>query len=339
MNKDDKQIRDLIDRYLYQVTKRLPKAQCADIEQELRGLIDDMLAAKADVPPTKEDMIAVLRELGHPAELAAKYSGTKNWLIGPEYFDTYLMVLKIVLAVSAFGIMLAQVLEFAFEPKLNILAAIAEFFATVFSALVQAFAWVTGIFAIIERVNEESPGKDKSWNPADLPPVPEHKANTIKRSDPIVGIVFTVLFLVLINAVPNLMVVHMFTNTQGHVSVQVFDPAVFFRLLPLINAMIAIGLVKEMLRLIVGRYTIGLSLTLVLLNVISMMMFIWLFGPSSGIWNPNFVSEIGAGAFPQAMLVWRNIPMILVGLCIFGNIVGSLKLIVQAFRHKEQATA
>ena len=66
MDNDVKQIKDLIDRYVYQVGRWLPAAQRADIERELRGLIDDMLAARTD-EPAKEDVNAVLRELGHPA--------------------------------------------------------------------------------------------------------------------------------------------------------------------------------------------------------------------------------------------------------------------------------
>lgn len=34
---------ELIDRYIYAVTKKLPQKQREDIEKELRTLIDDML--------------------------------------------------------------------------------------------------------------------------------------------------------------------------------------------------------------------------------------------------------------------------------------------------------
>ena len=38
----------LIDRYIYDVVRRLPKDQREDIELELRALIDDMLGGAAE---------------------------------------------------------------------------------------------------------------------------------------------------------------------------------------------------------------------------------------------------------------------------------------------------
>ena len=35
---------DIIERYLYAATKRMPRKQRDDVSQELRGLIDDMLS-------------------------------------------------------------------------------------------------------------------------------------------------------------------------------------------------------------------------------------------------------------------------------------------------------
>ena len=102
MDSNKKYGADLIERYLYAVAKRLPKEQRADIEKELAGLIDDMLAEKAaGGEPSPEDVRAVLLELGKPADLAAKYRGSKNCLIGPDYYGFYITVLKIVLAAVA----------------------------------------------------------------------------------------------------------------------------------------------------------------------------------------------------------------------------------------------
>lgn len=335
MSREENQTKDLIDRYLYQVAKYLPQAQRADIEAELRGLIDDMLAARSDAP-SKEDVNAVLRELGRPADLAAKYSGAKGYLIGPEYFGLYLTVLKIVLAASGFGMLLAQVIGYASTPPESIWAAIGMCFASIFSALVQAFSWVTGIFALVEHCANGAPFKQEEWNPEELPPVPEGSIE-IKRSEPIVGIVLTVLFLVFINTMPHL--IGAYASFDPRAVVPVFDLDVFYRLLPLIDVMISLGILKELLRLIVGRYTLGLSLSLVAINVLSVVLFIWLFGASSGVWNPNFIAETGAlwTMPPQASYVLSIFPQILVGLCIFGNVVDSIQMIARALRRPARA--
>ena len=83
----------MIDRYIYDVTRRLPKNQRQDIDAELRGLIEDMVEERSP-QPEKSDLEAVLTELGRPSALAAKYRGSKRFLIGPELFDVYFLVLK-----------------------------------------------------------------------------------------------------------------------------------------------------------------------------------------------------------------------------------------------------
>lgn len=61
---------DLIERYIYAVTKRLPQKVQKDISDELRTLIDDMLAERCgELVPEEKDIRVVLTELGTPEEL------------------------------------------------------------------------------------------------------------------------------------------------------------------------------------------------------------------------------------------------------------------------------
>lgn len=62
---------ELIERYLYAVTKQLPAKSRRDIERELRSLIGDMLEERCgEIAPTERDIRVVLTELGTPTELA-----------------------------------------------------------------------------------------------------------------------------------------------------------------------------------------------------------------------------------------------------------------------------
>ena len=73
--------KDYMDRYIYQVIRRLPKAQREEVRMELEELISDMYTDKGS-------MEEVLTELGDPAEFAKQYQSDQRYLIGPEYFDT-----------------------------------------------------------------------------------------------------------------------------------------------------------------------------------------------------------------------------------------------------------
>ena len=67
---------ELIRRYVYAVTKRLPRKSREDVAKELNTLIADMLEERCgQVLPTEKDVRVVLTELGTPAELYDQYSG------------------------------------------------------------------------------------------------------------------------------------------------------------------------------------------------------------------------------------------------------------------------
>lgn len=88
---------DLIDRYVYAVISKLPVAQRAEIERDVRGLIEDMLEERAQGGEANVVIVeAVLSELGHPSKLAAQYRETKRYLIGPELIDLYWVIMKVV---------------------------------------------------------------------------------------------------------------------------------------------------------------------------------------------------------------------------------------------------
>ena len=342
MQNEQKVMNDLIDRYVYQVVKQLPQVQRADIEKELRGLIDDMLQARGD-SPGKADVEAVLKELGHPFVLAGKYKGHSRFLIGPEYFDTYWFVMKIVLAAAAFGMALAQIIGNVVTPPVNIWATIGMFFASIFSGLVQAFAWVTAIFAIMEHFARETPWKRSEWKPGDLPPVPEQKT-TIKKSEPIAGIIFSILWLILITTAPQLLGVYILqpgesvslTGATLTNIIPIFNLTVLQQLLPFVVIIICLGIVKEVFRLAEGRYTVRLAIATTVLNATSLILFIWVYG-GSAIWNPDFITSLNVawGANMPMAHIWNIFPKILVGLAVFGNVVDSITAFARALRHRE----
>ena len=108
---------DLIERYIYAVTKRLPQKVQKDISDELRTLIDDMLVERCgELVPEEKDIRVVLTELGTPEELYEKYNpDNKKCLIGSPYYSTYKYVLKIVMICTIFGIILANIISGIFD--------------------------------------------------------------------------------------------------------------------------------------------------------------------------------------------------------------------------------
>ena len=70
---------DLIERYVYSVTKRLDDKKKKDIENELKANIYDMLGDDL----SEENTIKVLKQLGKPSVLALEFKDKKAYVISP----------------------------------------------------------------------------------------------------------------------------------------------------------------------------------------------------------------------------------------------------------------
>jgi len=88
---------DTIDRYLNAVAAQLPQDERADILAELRDLILSRFEAKEEEvgrPLGEEEQEAILREIGHPLVVAARYRKGPDSLVGPELFPYWLFGVK-----------------------------------------------------------------------------------------------------------------------------------------------------------------------------------------------------------------------------------------------------
>ena len=102
---------DMVERYLEAVAAQLSADERDDIVAELRDLILSRVEAKEETlgrPPTDEEREAILREIGHPLVVAARYRKGPDSLIGPELFPYWLYGVKagllVLLAISAIGL-------------------------------------------------------------------------------------------------------------------------------------------------------------------------------------------------------------------------------------------
>ncbi|WP_068774992.1 hypothetical protein [Paenibacillus sp. FJAT-26967] len=296
---------ELIDRYIYAVTQRLPEQQRTDIKQELQGLIEDMLEERAPAGRvSQEDAESVLLELGHPSALAAQYRGFDRYLIGPMMFDPYLTTLKIVLVSIGMALTALFAIETIVKPQ-EILEHFTEYLVSLFSAGAQGFCWVTIVFAWIgHRQQRDAAGREgmnKDWKPADLPQIPDMNTQ-IKMSEPIGGIIFTVLFTVLCLYSIDLLGIWRI-NDGGRTVIPFLNADVFHGYLPLIWVLAALGILKESVKIIVRKRT-GRMLALHILVSITSTILVCVILADSAIWNPDFIQQVEAAGLLSP--VWKD---------------------------------
>jgi len=283
---------ELIERYIYAVTLKLHEKQRSEIEQELRGLIEDMLEDHLQGrEATQKDVEEVLAALGEPGELADKYRGYKRYLIGPELFPLYLTVMKVVLASVGIAMLVVFCIE-AFLDHTQVLHSFVDTLVTLISACFQAFAWVTIAFGFAEFAGgrKDLLRKQNAWKPADLPLLPDHRSQ-IKRSDPIASIVFTILFAVLLTFAIDMFGVWRFQSEGARSVVPFFNEAVFRSFLPYIIALLGLTLIKDSIKLITGKWTIKLLSFDLLITALHLVLALFMFSDTA-IWNADFMAQM-----------------------------------------------
>ncbi len=288
---------DLIERYLYDVIRRLPESQREDIKQELSSLIDDMLSERTKGGDVKEeDVKTVLLELGKPSELAMKYKGGQKVLIGESFYEPYFLTLKIVLACTGFGMLIAafvSTMVVIFEPS-ELTKGITEgleLFVEIPGVLLSAFAWVTIIFAIIERIQgkRDLKGVTIPFDLDQLPKVPEKKAR-IPRSESVVGIIFTLIFGILACFAPQILGVW-YIQDESTVVVPLLNLSIWDEIVAFIALSVLLSLLDEIVKLIVGRYQIWVAITTITTEILNLGIFAFLLTRFQ-IWNPDFVTQL-----------------------------------------------
>jgi len=277
----------LIDRYVYAVTRYLPEKQKADIERELRTLIDDMLEENQENISYEKKVEKVLLELGDPTLLADSYRGTKRYLIGPQNFDNYIFILRIVLGAVFLGITVATVVGAFADSSKGIIGFVANYFAVMISALLQAFAWVTAAFAIAEYNGVDLlDKKEEDWSIKDLPELPQKEA-VIPRSESIVSIVFSTLFTSILLFAPQIFAAYINNGSGSFIMIPLFNIPVISQYKALLIVVFVLGIIKELLKLYYRRWTLKLSIPVALLSVALGIISVLIFTNPS-IWNPNF---------------------------------------------------
>ncbi|PSK97707.1 hypothetical protein CLV63_107100 [Murinocardiopsis flavida] len=162
----------LTERYVHEVVRRIPAGQRDDVAAELRGTIADTVEAR-EPAATDEAERDVLTEMGDPALLAARYADRPTVLIGPDLYPTYIRVLVLLLtAVLPVVTAVAVVLDVIDGAGLG--TVIGTGIGTVITVGAQMVAWLTVVFALVERAQGSAAPERRAspWSPDDLP---EHR--------------------------------------------------------------------------------------------------------------------------------------------------------------------
>lgn len=172
---------NLIDRYISAVAQQLPASRRDDITRELRANILDRLENLAEEQgraTTAADESAVLRELGHPQQIAASFLPPQT-LVNATWFPIF----KQCLFYGLFLVFIVQMIGFSVVMISSGDVRIAGVIGNFIHAALLMFAVVTGVFYTLSNLPTTAKISPYcNWKPEQLPPV-QHPWQRIKLED------------------------------------------------------------------------------------------------------------------------------------------------------------
>ena len=343
---------NLIERYIYAVTRHLPDKEAEEVSREIDELITSMLEERADKLGSEDEKVRqVLAELGSPEAMAREYTGkADDSLIGQPHYSLYLRVLKYVLMAVAIGISIAILVSVISEAPFTsetdswvkwTVDAVVEWFTSLTSGLLSGFAWVTIIFAVLYHK-----GVKLDFDPDDLddlPEVPEEKAR-INRGELIGELIFTTLFAILFIALPYINIPILGISAKP---IPLFAPEVLIGVRSLLIASLFATILEVIVKFVDGRYSLRVFGAMVLANLLSILtVFTWLGNPQA--MNPAFaerfqeltgLSVYGFNGLPVAGFGgdWAMLPLPFLIVTVVVTVVSIVELIpagIKALQHR-----
>ncbi len=191
---------DLIDRYLQAVKFWLPKSDKRDIIQELSEDLRSQIEEREALLGYKlnEDEIAgFLKRRGRPMLVASRYFPQQH-LIGPVLFPVYSFVLKMAALCYLLPWVLVWVGLMVFDRQYRAEHAgirLLGDWASLWQGAIFAFAAITIVFAVLERVQAAQSKFLDEWDPRRLPALRQQRKPSF-RTQNFVELFFNATFLV-----------------------------------------------------------------------------------------------------------------------------------------------
>ncbi len=282
---------ELVNRYVHQVGRRLPRRLRGDVKIELRSLLLDTLEertgrqASDETAFSEEDQVAVLDEFGPPAQMAAKYQPKPRYIIGPKVYTLYLIVVAALLGAGLLASTVTMIVGrfYTTSGEVNVLAMLGQGLGIFIDIALNGIGSTTLIFAVLERVIPNSEfgldDEEEEWSPRNLPEIEER--NEIKPAGLIVQIGILALLLIAFIGFPDRINMGAYYDDGWHVVPSLLSTEFFSLYLPLIKISWGLTIILNLVLLRQGRWQLGTRIAHVLVEGLDIFILAWLLiGPS-----------------------------------------------------------
>lgn len=327
---------ELIERYIYAVTRRMPGNARRDVAKELESIISDMLDERCEGrAPTEQDVRIILSQLGTPNELYAKYDPNANkYLIGPEYFSKYIFVLKIV-GISVLGAIALAMGIVSIINNTPFVLSFLQMLSCSVAGLFIGFAIVTIVFVVFEwrHIKLDDFSSDDTID--NLPPVPKHGEGEKKPSvgEAVVGIIMSVLFTLFLLTCTDYIAIYF---TDGTPPIPIFNSAAIRGAWVILLGMMLLSVARELISIVERGYTPRLFAVTLVTEVLSVGLAILFFLPNN-LLAPELLSRLDSvftGAASFMNYFFADLGYIILGIIIVCTVIDIISLTVKTVKAK-----
>ncbi len=279
---------NLIDLYVAEVGRRLPRKTHADIEAEIRSTLQDMLEERRNGAPNPNDdtlILEVLKTYGSPEKVAATYQ-EERYLIGPGLYPIFIQVLRIILMVSGIlaAIGLGVTIYRTTLTPLNAFETIVRAIASLFAFIISVLGNIVLIFAIIEwalfrfggKVGVKGFAKANEWDPQYLTKL--SLPGQVKMSETIIEIIGCFAAIVIFNFYPQIIGYTPSMNgvfENGGFSTLTLVPllsAAFFYYVPYLTLIWVLTIILDIILLRIGHWDTITRISMIGLKVLGIII-------------------------------------------------------------------
>lgn len=298
----------MINRYIAEVGRHLPEKNRTDIEAEIRSTLEDFLeehGQQTGQPIDDTHITAALEQLGDPKLLAYKYTPMRRYLIGPDWYDIYVNVLKRILSIALPVVAAVAFFVALADDPMDFIHAVGQALGRVVDAVIGIVLWVTVGFIIVERTNAKPTdlgrAKTQTWTVNQLPELP--KKRQISIGETLANIVFIIGFTAWV-ALPSF---RAGIQSNGEF-IPFLHPNLWRVWMPLFFVIAGLTVIHEVFKLKIGNWTPALMAANVVLSLVSMAYIVALVMTQEVI-NPAFLTALGngiAGAEMREAITWST---------------------------------
>ncbi len=313
---------NLTDRYVWAVLRAVPSSQRAELEQEIRALVDDAVEARRSAgEPADTAERSALTELGDPTVLAARYSERPQHLIGPTIYPHWQRLLTLLLPIIV-PILFAVVLGANLIGERPVGESIVAAGSAAISVAIQTVFWITLVFVVIERVAVDEVAAHR-WTPDDLPELPDPGRLPVSE---LIG----VLVANGIVAVGLLWVQLQPPTVIDGVSFPLFDPALWSFWLPWFLGVIVAEVLLAIVVFVRGRWTYPLAATNAVLGAAFAVPAVYLL-QNDLLFNPQLINKLREATDGGA---WIDVTAVIIGVSVVAVVTWDA---IDAFRKARRA--